>query len=150
MIDFVHMLEMARAGFLKDLAVGAEAVMGTRIWDDFQRQVRRKVLAVLNDEPGSVKGVQEVLKQQSQFVFSLPEAFRQSFPVGTKALLDKLDPEPILERSKRFLMTDWEKAWGAFVQARGDLVNLTKDELWELYFKPPFQEEIGKWTGGKR
>lgn len=150
MIDFLHMLEVARAGFLKDLAVGAEGGMGTRMWDDFQRQVRRRVLAVLNDEPGSVKAVQEVLKQQNEFVFSLPEAFRQSIPVGTKALLDELDPEPILETSKRFLMTDWEKAWGALVQARGDLVNLTKGELWERYFKPPFKEEIGKWTGGKR
>jgi hypothetical protein len=147
LVNFVYMLELGRVTFLNELQVGP--MLGTVLMKDFQQQVRKRVKAVLNDEAGSVKAFQEILKQLNAFVTGLPASFQESFPTGTKALLAELDPEPILEKAKRFL-TDYEKAWNAFVQTRSDLTNLTKDELWERYFKPPFQQEIGKWTGGKR
>ena len=149
MVNFVYMLEIGRMAFLKEVQVGRAALLGTQFMKDFQQQVRKRVLAVLKDEPGSMKAFSDILKEQTKFVTGLPAAFQESFPAGTEAILHELDPETLMGKHRGKFMTDYEKAWNEFVREQGDLKNLAPDELWDRFFRESFQKKLGEWTGGK-
>jgi hypothetical protein len=149
MVNFVYMLEIGRMAFLKEVQVGRAALLGTQFMKDFQQQVRKRVLAVLQDEPGSMKAFSDILKEQTKFVTGLPAAFQESFPAGTEAILHELDPETLMGKHRGKFMTDYEKAWNDFVREQGDLKNLAPDELWDRFFRESFQKKLGEWTGSK-
>ena len=74
----------------------------------------------------------------------VPDAFQGAIPKAVAALLAKIDPEPILARSKR-IMTDYERAWADYARTHSDLTNLTPEEIWETYFKQTFKEKLDGW-----
>ena len=146
LIRFVLELEIGRTAFLRGVGVGPAAGHSTKMGDELQQQVRKRVLSILSDTKGSIAALQTTLSQQREFVIGVPAAFQVALPVGTAALLAELDPDGILERSKR-LFTDYAKAWEEFVRTRSDLTNLTADELWDRFFKEPFQDDLTQRIG---
>lgn len=145
LVQFVHMLEQGRVNFLHYANVGSAALMDTRGLDTSKNMVRKTVLAVLNNDEGSIRKLRAMMDAQNRFILGVPDAFQGAIPKAVAALLAQLDPEPILARSKKIL-TDYERAWGVFVRTHGDLTNLTPDELWQTYFKQAFQEKLADWT----
>jgi hypothetical protein len=56
LVNFIHMLERGRIAFLNEVESGPSGGMGTQILKGAQDQVRKQILAVLNDEEGSSEG----------------------------------------------------------------------------------------------
>jgi hypothetical protein len=145
LVNFIHMLERGRIAFLNEIEIGSAGRMGTQMVIGAQAQVRKQILAVLNDEQGSIRSLRRTLDGQNRFILGLPDAFQGAIPKAVAALLAELDPEPILRGSKK-IMTDYERAWAAFVRTHSDLSNLTPDEIWQTYFKQTFKEKLDDWT----
>lgn len=145
LVQFVKDLEGGRIDFLNKVEVGAERDMGTQLRGDYKAQLRKQLLAVLNNEEGSIRRLRKSIEAQYRFILGVPDAFQGAIPRAVAALLAKLDPEPILKGSKK-IMTDYERAWGVFTRTHSDLSNLTPDEIWQTYFKQAFQERLADWT----
>jgi hypothetical protein len=145
LVNFIHMLERGRIAFLNEVESGPSGGMGTQILKGAQDQVRKQILAVLNDEEGSIRRLRKTMDAQNRFILGVPDAFQGAIPKAVAALLAKIDPEPILARSKKIL-TDYERAWADFVRTHSDLSNLTPDEIWDTYFKKAFKEKLDGWT----
>ena len=139
------MLERGRIAFLNEVESGRSAGMGTQMLKGAQDQVRKQILAVLNDEEGSIRKLRKTMDAQNRFILGVPDAFQGTIPKAVAELLAKIDPEPILARSKKIL-TDYERAWADFVRTHSDLSNLTPDEIWDTYFKKAFKEKLDGWT----
>lgn len=145
LVNFIHMLERGRMAFLNEVEIGPARGMGTQMMKGAQDQVRKQILAVLNNEDGSIRNLRKTMDAQNRFILGVPDAFQGSIPKAVAALLAQLDPEPILARSKK-IMTDYERAWAVFVRTHSDLSNLTPDEIWDTYFKQTFKEKLDGWT----
>jgi hypothetical protein len=145
LVNFIHMLERGRIAFLNEVESGRSAGMGTQMLKGAQDQVRKQILAVLNDEEGSIRKLRKTMDAQNRFILGVPDAFQGAIPKAVAELLAKIDPEPILARSKKIL-TDYERAWADFVRTHSDLSNLTPDEIWDTYFKKAFKEKLDGWT----
>jgi hypothetical protein len=145
LVNFIHMLERGRIAFLNEVESGRSAGMGTQMLKGAQDQVRKQILAVLNDEEGSIRKLRKTMDAQNRFILGVPDAFQGTIPKAVAELLAKIDPEPILARSKKIL-TDYERAWADFVRTHSDLSNLTPDEIWDTYFKKAFKEKLDGWT----
>jgi hypothetical protein len=145
LVNFIHMLERGRIAFLNEVESGRSAGMGTQMLKGAQEQVRKQILAVLNDEEGSIRKLRKTMDAQNRFILGVPDAFQGAIPKAVAELLAKIDPEPILARSKKIL-TDYERAWADFVRTHSDLSNLTPEELWDTYFKKAFKEKLDSWT----
>jgi hypothetical protein len=145
LVNFIHMLERGRIAFLNEVESGRSAGMGTQMLKGAQDQVRKQILAVLNDEEGSIRKLRKTMDAQNRFILGVPDAFQGAIPKAVAELLAKIDPEPILARSKKIL-TDHERAWADFVRTHSDLANLTPDEIWDTYFKKAFKEKLDSWT----
>lgn len=145
LVNFIHMLERGRIAFLNEVESGRSAGMGTQMLKGAQEQVRKQILAVLNDEEGSIRKLRKTMDAQNRFILGVPDAFQGTIPKAVAELLAKIDPEPILARSKKIL-TDYERAWADFVRTHSDLSNLTPDEIWDTYFKKVFKEKLDGWT----
>jgi hypothetical protein len=145
LVHFIQELERGRIAFLNEVEGGRKSGMGTVIIKEAQGQVRKQLLAVLNEEEGSIRKLQKTIGAQKNFIFGVPDSFMGAIPTAVAGLLAQLDPDPILARSKKIL-TDYERAWADFVRTRSDLANLTPDELWQTYFKEGFQAKLKDWT----
>jgi hypothetical protein len=145
LVNFITMLEQGRMRFLNALEVGQAGMMGTQLIKAHQEQVRKQILAVLNDEEGSIKKLRTTLDAQNRFIIGMPDAFQATIPAAVEALLKELEPEPILERTKR-LMRDYDRAWAEFARVHSDLSNLQPSELWDTYCKTVFQDKLSEWT----
>jgi len=145
LVNFITMLEQGRMRFLNALEVGQAGMMGTQLIKAHQEQVRKQILAVLNDEEGSIKKLKTTLDAQNRFIIGLPDAFQATIPAAVESLLSELQPDPILERTKR-LMRDYERAWAEFSRIHSDLSNLQPSELWDTYCKAVFQDKLSEWT----
>jgi len=145
LVNFIYMLERGRIMFLNQVEVGQAGLMGTQLLKGYQDQVRKQILAVLNDEEGSIRKLRKTMDAQNRFILGIPDAFQGSIPAAVAAILAELDPDPILARSKKIL-TDYERAWGDFARTHSDLSNLTPDEIWDRFFKQAFKAKLGEWT----
>ena len=145
LVQFVHMLERGRMAFLNEVEIGPARGMGTQMMKGAQDQVRKQILAVLNNEEGSIRKLRKTMDAQNRFILGVPDAFQGAIPKAVAGLLAQLDPEPILKGSKK-IMTDYERAWAVFARTHSDLSNLTPDEIWDTYFKQAFKEKLHEWT----
>lgn len=145
LVSFLTNVEMAKIHLLNAVDVGPAGAMDTRILGKYKQRVRKELLSVLDDQEGSVKRLQKTLEGQNKFLYGLNEAFQSSFPAGSRSLLDELDPEPILEAARGRIMTNYEQAWKTFERRYQDLGNLTPAELWERFFRDPFQKKLSEW-----
>ena len=145
LVNFIYMLERARIMFLNQVEVGQAGLMGTQLLKGYQDQVRKQILAVLNDEEGSIRKLRKTMDAQNRFILGIPDAFQGAIPTAVAGILAELEPDPILARSRKIL-TDYERAWGDFSRTHSDLTNLTPDEIWDRYFKQAFKIKLGEWT----
>lgn len=141
----VETLDIIRIEVLNKLDIGAVGKMGSVLVQKYRQEIRKQILAVLTNQEGSVRKLREILEAQKNFIVGVPQAVESAIPIAMTSLLAGLAPEPILARSKK-LMIDHERAWAEFTRLHSDLSNLTKEELWDNYFKDPFQEKLSAWT----
>jgi hypothetical protein len=146
LVNFIHLLDHGRVNFLNTVGVGLVGKMGTQLFREYQARVRKQILAVLNDEKGSIQALRKSLDAQNQFVFGALDAYQVAIPSGTEALLRDLSPEPALEKARGRLMTDFEGACKELIRLHSDLSNLTPDERWQNYFASVFQDRLAEAT----
>jgi len=143
---FALKYDIGLQGLLMDFEVGQE--MGSRTWKRQQDLIGERFRSCLKDEKGSLETLKASLTRNSRFLVELNGAYLSSIDQGSRALLGKLDPEPILEENKgRLKMVNYEGAWKAFMNRHSDLCNLTRSEMWELFYWHPVQEKLGDLLG---
>jgi hypothetical protein len=141
----VQMLDIIRIEVLNKLDIGAVGKMRTVLLEKYKQEIRKQILAVLNDQDGSVRKLRDSLEAQKNFILGIPQAVEGAVPIAMAALLAVLAPDPILARSKK-LMIDHQRAWEDFTRLHSDLSNQSNEEFWDNYFKDAFREKLSAWT----
>jgi hypothetical protein len=141
----VQMLDIIRIEVLNKLDIGAVGKMRTVLLEKYKQEIRKQILAVLNDQEGSVRKLRESLEAQKNFILGIPQAVESAVPIAMAALLAVLAPDPILARSKK-IMIDHQRAWEDFTRLHSDLSNQSNEEFWDNYFKDAFREKLSAWT----
>jgi hypothetical protein len=77
LVSFLTNVEMAKIHLLNAVDVGPAGAMDTRILGKYKQRVRKELLAVLDDQEGSVKRLQKTLEGQNKF----PVRAQRSLPV---------------------------------------------------------------------
>ena len=111
---------------------------------------RDRFRACLDNKQGAQQALKEALARNARFVVDLNGGYNAALSEGTRALLEELEPQPILDEHKRMLGFDYEAAWKVFVRQQGDLGNLTRSELWERYYSKPFQAKLSGYLDAGR
>ena len=86
--------------------------------------------------------MKEILQRNSRFLIDLNRAYSVSMTTGTQSLLSELDPQSILDTKKGVFGFNYQDAWKSISRDHGDLINLSRTELWERFFMQPFQEKL--------
>jgi hypothetical protein len=151
LIRFVIDVDTTRVHWIRDIDIGPQGGgMNTQIFQDMQSIVRKRFEAVLDNKDGSLKALSESLKDNHRFLFAIITAFNDALSAGSQAVLQELDPPPILEAHRgRVMGYDYEKAWKEITRRHGDLRDLSQAEFYLRYFKEPFVEGFWKVQKGQ-
>jgi hypothetical protein len=108
-----------------------------------QEMVRKRFVACLEDEKGSVGALRESLDRNKAFLVDMNKAYQSSIFEGTRAALREIDPQPIADRNRKAIIgVDHAEAWKEISRAQGDLATLSRNDLWERYFFEPFRAKM--------
>lgn len=104
--------------------------------------IRDRFRACLDNKEGSVQALKEALDRNKSFLIALYEAYNAAIQQGSRAMLDQLDPQTILDETKGMLLDRFEKAWRTFSNRHADLSSLPEGDLWEQFFDAPFKQKM--------
>lgn len=147
-LDFALRYEIGLNVLLAEFKIGPAGSADSLLIQGLQEQVRERFRACLEDKEGSLQALQEVLERNARFLIEINRSYHASIYEGNHSVLAQLDPQPILDKHKRVLGSDYEGAWRALSREHADLINLSRGELWERFFLDPFQKKLS--GGGDR
>ncbi len=130
---------------LTEFKVGAGSGMDTEMRKLSREEGRECFRACLKDEPGSIQRLKEILDRNRRFVIDLNTAYAASLSGGTTKLLEEFAPQPMLDQHKRMLGFDFEEAWKEFTRVQSDTTSMSRDELWERFFREIFREKLASY-----
>jgi hypothetical protein len=143
LLGFALNYEMGVNLLLTEFSIGPAGGMDTQQFKGYIRHVRERFRACLDNKEGSLGGLKEILEKNSRFLIDLNSAYTSCVYAGSRSVLEKMDPQPILEKSKKRVMGfNFEEAFNAINRVHGDLNNLTRNELWRQFFYKPFREKL--------
>jgi hypothetical protein len=145
LFQFAIDYEMGVNLVLGEFGVGPVSEMDTRMISGFKQVVRSRFRACLEDKEGSLAALKETLTRNSRFPVDLISAYKTSIHAGSQGLLAKVEPQSILDQSKRMIGYDYEQAWKTFIRYHNDLVGLPPDALWERFFSGSFREGMSSY-----
>jgi len=108
------------------------------------REISDRFLACLKNEEGSVSAVSEILTQKARFLYDLNKAYSAAITNGSRSLLADLNPDPILEKNKRFGGFNFQEAWKTLSREYMDLAGLSAEELAERFFMQSLRQDLSK------
>ena len=151
LLRFTVRFEHAILELQKNLSVGPVAEMVTRVFQQYQENLEQQLRDCIDDKPGAIDSLKEMLTRNSKFLIDLNKAHEEATVKGGRALLEDLDPEPILERTKggRLKWGGYEQAWKEITKVHGDLMSLPPSELYERYCFQEFQERLSAHLGAR-
>lgn len=139
---FARNFETGVHGLLMAIEIGPG--LDSRMGQRQQKIIEDRFRACLQDEEGSVEALKEALARNNRFVLQLNDAYETAIRQGTHALIDELDPQPIIDSCQsRLGGLNFEKAWKAFASKYSDLSSLPPEDTWARFFQDPFKEKLG-------
>lgn len=145
LLRFALDYEVGLNALLFQFSIGVSSKFDTQLQQGFQRIVKDRFAACLENEEGSLEKLKESLHRNHKFLIDLNLSYDSCLHEGTKQLLAELNPEPIIKKHKRFFGHDWAGAAKTVSQLHGDLSNLNREELWERFFYTPFREKLASY-----
>jgi hypothetical protein len=108
------------------------------------REIGDRFLACLKNEEGSILAVTEMLNQKARFLYDLNKAYGSAITAGGRNLLAGLNPDPILEKNKRFGGYNFQEAWKSLSRDYQDLAGLSAEELAERFFMESLRQNLSQ------
>jgi len=132
-----------RTWILASLGVGAAAQADSVMIKGMQDKARQAMRQCLAGDTSAGKTLQEELNVYAKFLIALNESFQFSIDNGSRKILGELNLQPLLDKHKRLVGPDYEKAWRELELVHAGLSDLTRNDLWEQYFRESFREKLG-------
>ena len=148
---FAQNFETGIHGLLLAIEVGPG--LDSRMGKQQKKIIENRFRACLDDKEGSVQSLKEALARNSRFVLQLNDAYSSAIRHGTRALLDDLDPQPIIDSSQGKLGgLSFERAWKSFTSRYADVSSLPPEDAWARFYQEPFKSKLGDYmdTGGTK
>ncbi len=121
-----------------------------------KNEIRKRYLAILKGDSGSLEALDASLSRTVWFLLDLDTAYRAAIRQGLRALLTRMDPQPVLEQFKgRLGIVNYQEACKEISRVHQDMVATPHIDIWDEFFLPPFREtltknvEMRKSTGSK-
>jgi hypothetical protein len=85
-----------------------------------------------------------MLNQKARFLYDLNKAYGSAITAGGRNLLAGLNPDPILEKNKRFGGYNFQEAWKSLSRDYQDLAGLSAEELAERFFMESLRQNLSQ------
>jgi len=132
-----------RTWILASLGVGAAAQADSVMIKGMQDKARQAMRECLAGDTSAAKKLKDELNVYAKFLIALNESFQFSIDTGSRKILGELNLQPVLDKHKRLVGPDYEKAWRELELVHAGLSDLTRNDLWEQYFRESFREKLG-------
>jgi hypothetical protein len=142
LLRFALDYEVGLNALLFQFSIGVSSKFDTQIRKGFQRIVRDRFRACLEDKEGSLAALKESLQRNHRFLIDLNLSYDNCLRQGTRTMLEEMDPSPVVQEHKKWIGYDWNGAVRSLTRLHGDLSNLSREELWERFFYTPFREKL--------
>ena len=143
LLGFALNYEMGVNLLLTEFSIGPAGGMDTQQFKGYVRHVRERFRGCLDNKEGSLRELKVILEKNSRFLIDLNSAYTSCVYAGSRKVLESMDPQPALEKSKKRVMGfNFEEAFNSINRTHGDLNNLTRSELWHQFYYKPFREKL--------
>jgi len=143
LMQFTMSYGEGRTWILASLGVGAAAQADSVMIKGMQDKAREAMRRCLAGDNSAGETLQKELNVYAKFLIALNESFQFSIDTGSRNILGELNQQPLLEKHKRLVGPDYEKAWKELEHIHAGLNDLTRNDLWEQYFRESFREKLG-------
>ena len=137
-LDYEMGINLLRA----EMKLGATRGMDTQMIQGMKQEIRAKFKASVDNKPGALEALRASLADNAKFVVAINGAYNKALSEGAQTLLAELDPQALLDKHKRMLGHDYEKAFQELQRVQGDLAQLGRRELWERFYADPFKAQM--------
>ena len=124
---------------------GNRDARGTNFYQGMRREFRRRFAKALEDSDDGLKGLQAQLASTLRLVGILGDALVRIVKSGSQKILGEMDPETAIQRHSRAVLgPDYSAAFRAVQEGHRKVSGYLDAELWEIYYQPAFNSELGK------
>jgi len=125
---------------------GTRDARGTNFYQSMRREFRGRFVRSLEDSEEGLKRLRQQLDGTLRMVGLLGDAMVRIVKSGSQKILAEMDPETTLQRHSRAVLgPDYNAAFRSFQEAHRKVSDYLEAEMWEIYFQPAFNRELGKY-----